>query len=52
MGKELEMRNGDVVDADDPATETVECENCGNQRYTFEACHHCGNKHWRDDDAA
>lgn len=23
-----------------------ECEECGEDRYTFEACHHCGNKHW------
>jgi primosomal protein N' len=30
--------------------DTVECENCGRQRYTFEACNQCGNKHWRGDD--
>ena len=22
--------------------ETVECWHCGNQRYSFESCHHCG----------
>jgi rRNA maturation protein Nop10 len=26
---------------------TVTCENCGKQRYTWEACHHCGHVHWR-----
>jgi rRNA maturation protein Nop10 len=30
--------------------ETTECENCGEQRYTWEACHHCGHVHWRDRD--
>jgi hypothetical protein len=29
---------------------TTECESCGKQRYTFEACQHCGHVHWRDDD--
>jgi len=24
------------------AYETVECWRCGNQRYTYESCHHCG----------
>lgn len=28
---------------------TTECECCGKQRYTFEACHHCDHVHWRDD---
>lgn len=37
------MVNGEVVDAG-----TVECENCGEERYTFEACQHCGHKHWED----
>jgi rRNA maturation protein Nop10 len=29
-------------------TDTTECENCGKQRYTFEACQHCGHVHWRE----
>jgi rRNA maturation protein Nop10 len=26
----------------------TECENCGKDRYTFEACQHCGHVHWRE----
>ena len=35
--------------ADGGVQQTTECENCGKQRYTFEACNHCGNVHWEDD---
>lgn len=35
----------------DDTSETVECENCGEQRFTWEACHHCGHKHWRSETA-
>jgi primosomal protein N' len=31
------------------AHDTVTCENCGQQRYTWEACPHCDHVHWRDD---
>ena len=24
------------------ANETTECWRCGEQRYTYESCHHCG----------
>ena len=27
--------------------DTVACENCGKQRYTFERCNHCGHVHWK-----
>lgn len=27
---------------DDPDTKTTECWRCGEQRYIFETCHHCG----------
>jgi len=43
---------GDCVgggDMSDAATEMTECGNCGEQRYTYERCHHCGNVHWEDD---
>jgi hypothetical protein len=33
----------------DGGADTVRCEQCGRQRYTFEACHHCGHVHWRED---
>ena len=29
-------------DAEQIAYATVECWRCGEQRYTYEACHHCG----------
>jgi len=42
-----------VAEVLDPFAEamsgTVECENCGEQRYTFEACQHCGFVHWKDE---
>lgn len=25
---------------------TRQCENCGERRWEFEACTHCGHKHW------
>ena len=43
MTRDLSEVGGDLP-------EKVECENCGQQRFTFEACHHCGNKHWANDD--
>lgn len=35
--------------ADGGVQQTTECANCGEQRFTFEACNHCGNVHWKDD---
>lgn len=28
--------------SDTGEAETTECWRCGEQRYTFESCHHCG----------
>jgi hypothetical protein len=33
---------------EDPDPDTVECGQCGKQRYSYERCQHCGYVHWRD----